>query len=48
MRRRLRNIDSHHSEKEIIEVARRFAVKMATSGYDKATRWKVLPSIGGH
>ena len=44
-RRRLRNLDSHHRREEIVEVVRKFATKMATSGYDNATRWQILQSV---
>ena len=44
MRCRYRNMDPNHKMEEILEVARSFMVKMANSGYNKATRWEVLRS----
>ena len=37
-------MDPGHKVEEVVEVARSFTVKMASSGYNKATRWEVLKS----
>ena len=44
VRRRLRNTDRTHSEKELLEIIRKFTQKMADSGYEEGTRMEVLKS----
>ena len=38
MRRRMRNMDADHKQEEVLEVARKFTIKMANSGYNHCTQ----------
>ena len=44
VRRRLRNTDLKHSEKEVLEIIKKFTQKMVDSGYDTGSRQEILRS----